>query len=163
MTEVFHDDEHKLKYSRVPSEGIRAAARAFQYGAGKYDIDAPRNWERAAMDGKWTWCQLFDSAQRHLVDAWAEGEDIDAESGLHHIDHALANLMMLKTMITYGYGEDDRSGMALDTLEALKIHTTGLGDLNPSFVKIRNPTFLDGANIELAGFEEGDIGDCADF
>lgn len=50
---------------------------------------------------------LADACMRHLT-AWLEGEDNDPESGLSHIDHALASLAMLKDMITRKPDMDDR-------------------------------------------------------
>jgi len=52
----------------------------------------------------WNWAKgmetmrLFGALQRHLW-AWHSGEDMDAESKLNHLDHALCELLFLRTMI----------------------------------------------------------------
>ena len=51
--------------------------------------------------------RLCDAAIRHII-AFMWGEDLDQESGLSHIDHAAANLNMLKYMITNKPEMDDR-------------------------------------------------------
>lgn len=50
-----------------------------------------------------------DAATRHILQYW-EGEDIDSESkaGLHHIDKALASLMVLRDCMLRGNLTDDR-------------------------------------------------------
>ena len=47
------------------------------------------------------------SVLRHLCQWWG-GEDIDPESGLHHIDHALTQLMILRIQTMEGQVADDR-------------------------------------------------------
>lgn len=37
----------------------------------------------------------FDAALRHLA-AWYEGEDIDPDSGLHHVSKAIASMLVLR-------------------------------------------------------------------
>jgi len=49
----------------------------------------------------------------HLV-PWMEGEDIDPDSGRHHIDKALASLMVLRDGMLEGNWTDDRPPSAKD-------------------------------------------------
>jgi hypothetical protein len=50
----------------------------------------------------------FDAAMRHLV-AWWEGEDIDADSGIHHITKCIAGLVVLRDAMMQGMlANDDR-------------------------------------------------------
>ena len=78
----------------VPMALTKACARALGYGAAKY---ATNNWRRGMR-----WGEVFGALKRHL-DAWNEGEDIDAEedggSGLNHLDHAAACLSFLCHMV----------------------------------------------------------------
>jgi hypothetical protein len=83
----------------VPPEGILGAAAAFGYGAGKY---GSWNWAKGLA-----WLRLYGACLRHLF-AWVGGERADPESGLSHLDHALASLMMLKAHEVRGLGMDDR-------------------------------------------------------
>lgn len=50
----------------------------------------------------------FDAAVgRHLF-SWWEGQDIDPDSGMHHIDKAIAGLMVLRDSMLQGNWTDDR-------------------------------------------------------
>jgi hypothetical protein len=49
----------------------------------------------------------FDAAWRHLAD-WFEGEDIDPDSGLHHVSKAIASLVVLRDAIMRDMVLDDR-------------------------------------------------------
>lgn len=49
----------------------------------------------------------YDAALRHMT-SWWEGEDIDPDSGLHHITKALATLAVLRDSILQGNMNDDR-------------------------------------------------------
>lgn len=52
------------------------------------------------------------STLRHLL-AWQAREDLDPESGLHHLAHARADLGMLLELVLTGHGNDDRSELAV--------------------------------------------------
>jgi hypothetical protein len=49
----------------------------------------------------------FDATLRHLF-AWWEGQDIDPDSGLHHITKAIAGLMVVRDAMLQGKVDDDR-------------------------------------------------------
>lgn len=49
----------------------------------------------------------FDACQRHLG-SWWEGEDLTTDSRLHHLDHAIACLMVLRDSMIQGNWVDDR-------------------------------------------------------
>lgn len=85
----------------VPQALTRGAARVLGYGAVKY---APNNWRRGMR-----WGEVFGALQRHLT-AWNEGENLDPESGLSHLDHAAACLGFLMHMESHeAYAKmDDR-------------------------------------------------------
>lgn len=95
------DDGDKARVDLVPVSGIVAAARAFGYGADKY---TPWNWTKGLA-----WGRLYGATLRHLF-AWADGYAFDEESGLSHLDHAMASLMMLQAHEENGLGVDDRRG-----------------------------------------------------
>lgn len=50
----------------------------------------------------------YDAAKRH-VNAWFEGEDIDPDSGLPHLSHALACLAIIVDAQAKGNAVDDRN------------------------------------------------------
>lgn len=49
----------------------------------------------------------YDAIDRHMS-AWFEGEDIDPDSGLPHLAHALASLAIIVDAIAAGRFRDDR-------------------------------------------------------
>jgi hypothetical protein len=62
----------------------------------------------------------YDAVFRHLS-AWWEGEDIDPDSGVHHVVKAMACLFVLRDSMLMGNVEDDRpigyvSGLRIDKL-----------------------------------------------
>lgn len=67
-----------------------------------HELPGDRNWE-LGMD----WGRLVGAALRHVF-AFVRGEDIDPESGLPHIDHALCCIAFLSAYQKRGVGVDDR-------------------------------------------------------
>jgi len=82
------DDAGKTRFSLVPVEALTAIAGVFTYGAKKYSED---NWRNGM-----SWRRMLDPLKRHIA-AWEGGEDLDPESGYHHLAHAGCCLMMLLT------------------------------------------------------------------
>lgn len=85
-------DSGKLRYSLVPPETTRALAQVLTFGAQKY---APNNWQ-LVEDGE---TRYLDALYRHL-EAYRLGEEIDQESGLPHLSHALTNVAFLHYLTT---------------------------------------------------------------
>ncbi len=94
-------DSKKLRIELIPPEFLFATARGMTYGAEKY---AAGNW--ATGDG-FDWSRLYGALQRHLNSFWS-GEDIDEESGNHHLDHAACMLAFLIAHRDRELGTDDR-------------------------------------------------------
>lgn len=95
-------DDDKISYALVPQEAVDELAKVLNFGAGKY---TPHNWRKGL---KYSRC--YDAMLRHLF-AWWGGEDIDKESGLSHLAHAMCCLSFLITYQTDGSeGLDDRRG-----------------------------------------------------
>jgi hypothetical protein len=96
-----HFDKGKLRMDLIPPEAEEALAAVLTYGCNKY---AERNWE-----GGIKFSRLYGSVRRHLHQWWG-GTDIDPESELHHLKHALCNLAFLITYIERNMEEfDDRT------------------------------------------------------
>ena len=85
--------DSKIPIGLVHPEMIMALAEVLAYGAQKYE---PNDW----LKGIPHW-MLYDSCMRHMM-SWRQGVDIDPESGLHHLEHALTNLAMIVTQIRLG-------------------------------------------------------------
>lgn len=80
-------DDGKLEYGLLPPKALEATVDVLTFGAQKYERD---NWQKVPDSKR----RYFDALQRHLW-AWKQGEQIDSESGRHHLAHALCCLMFL--------------------------------------------------------------------
>lgn len=49
----------------------------------------------------------YDATMRHLA-AWWEGQDIDPDSGIHHVSKAIASLFVLRDAMICAKCDDDR-------------------------------------------------------
>lgn len=89
----------KVSMSIVPLHLLAGTARIFMGGTMKY---AKFNWAKG-MD----WSTCVDCIHRHMNKWWYMGEENDPESGEHHIDHMICNLLMLRHyIISYKEGDD---------------------------------------------------------
>lgn len=88
--EAVKNDSGKLRMDLIAPEMLTSIAEVLTMGAEKY---GDRNWE-LGLDAD----RLYAACMRHLV-LWRSGQDLDDESGLHHVKHALVNLGMLCTFI----------------------------------------------------------------
>lgn len=92
-------DDDKPAMGLIPPHAEIELAKAFGYGAKKY--------------GQWNflggiqYTRLVGAVRRH-INAFMLGEDIDPESGNHHLGHALAGLAMLIEMQQVHPELDDR-------------------------------------------------------
>lgn len=78
----------KISLSLIPFHLLGGLARVFMGGKMKY---AEWNWAKGMA-----WSSCMDCTLRHLIKWWFLGEECDPESGEHHLDHVLANILMLK-------------------------------------------------------------------
>ena len=90
----------KVPFHVVPWRVIAGVGLALLEGARKY---GSYNWRAAGVRAS----VYFDATQRHLGDWW-EGVDIDPDSGLSHIDKAIASLTVLRDSMLHGNWVDDR-------------------------------------------------------
>lgn len=95
----------KPSFSLVPFHLFAGAARIFMAGRLKY---AEWNWTKGM---KWSIC--FDCLLRHLFKFWYLGKETDPETGEHHLDYAICNLVMLRHFIKAYPAGDDRPPMDL--------------------------------------------------
>ena len=99
----WHKDAGKPRVDLIPPLPLFQIGHVLAFGMEKYGF---RNWEQYA--DHWNWGDLLGSTMRHVF-AWMAGEDRDHESGLHHLSHALCDLMMLVQLILCSSGTDDRT------------------------------------------------------
>ncbi len=84
----------------VPSVPIIHESLAFADGAAKY---GPFNWRDEPVSSS----VYLAAAKRHL-DAWFDGEDFAADSGVHHLAHVRACMAILLDAEAAGTLNDDR-------------------------------------------------------
>lgn len=90
----------KLPLHLVPSTAIAFASLAHLEGACKY---GRFNWRSAGVRSS----IYVDALERH-ISRWFNGEDLDNDSGLHHLAHASACINILIDSMVCGKLEDDR-------------------------------------------------------
>lgn len=93
------DNLGKSRVDLIPSKPLIAVGHVLAIGAKKYK---PNNWRLGLR-----WSDTLGSIQRHLL-AFADGEDLDPETGLPHIDQALCQTLFLSEYYHSNTGIDDR-------------------------------------------------------
>lgn len=117
----YPDDNPKTLYGikKCPLQLIPPSAKAhlslaFSDGADKY---GPYNWREKRVSSS----IYIGAAQRH-IDAWWDGEEKAADSGVHHLGHAMACMAIILDAQHTGNLNDDRPepGFVADLYEDLK-------------------------------------------
>lgn len=90
----------KAKFTTLPMGALFGAGNAMLEGACKY---GRHNYRAIGVRAG----VYVDAAMGHVADWW-EGEDIDPDSGLNHIDKAIASLLILRDAMMQGKLTDDR-------------------------------------------------------
>ncbi len=90
----------KVSLHLVSSPVMMEMALGMTEGACKYGA---HNYRVAGVRGS----VYYNAAMRHLM-AWMEGEDIDPDSGIHHIGKALSCLSVLRDSMFQENWVDDR-------------------------------------------------------
>lgn len=79
-------DGGKLLWDLFPFDVAEGVVDILTYGANKYE---PNNWQAVET------YRYISAFFRHFI-AWLTGEENDQESGKHHLDHALCNLIFIR-------------------------------------------------------------------
>ena len=87
------------RFDLIPADPLRQVAEHYGRGAEKY---ADRNWERG-----YDWSLSFAALQRHAWEFW-NGEDIDEETGSHHLAAVVFHALALLTFADTHPDGDDR-------------------------------------------------------
>lgn len=113
----------KLAFSVLPWRVLCYVALAMMEGALKY---GRHNYRSAGVRGS----VYFDAVVgRHLTDWW-EGVDTDPDSGFHHIDKAIAGLMVMRDSMLQGNFVDDRPPRGNLDMAELNAHAARLMDMH---------------------------------
>ncbi len=102
-TEAPKLDTGKARLDLLAPDFLHAMGRVMAFGAKKY---AAWSWS----DGK-AWSKDYAAVLRHMT-YWANGEDLDPESGESHLAHAASDIMFLLVSQLRGLGTDDRKKFA---------------------------------------------------
>lgn len=81
------DNNNKILLELIDPKFILGIGGVLTYGANKYK---PNSWQNVENGIE----IHYGAALRHLI-KWKCGEDIDNESGLHHLLHAATNIMFV--------------------------------------------------------------------
>ena len=92
-------DSQKVRMDLLCPFAMEELAKVLTFGAKKYDS---WNWTKGIKT-----CRLIAALLRHVF-AYAKGEDVDPETGLHHMAHAMCCAMFVVGMPHYATGQDDR-------------------------------------------------------
>lgn len=87
------------RHGLIPIEPLRALAFHYGRGALKYAAD---NWRRGYL-----WSKSYDALQRHATAFWG-GEDIDEETGSHHLIAVAWHAFTLYWFTVFRPNLDDR-------------------------------------------------------
>ena len=119
----------KVSFCCVPFTVLAEIALGMQEGAMKYGRHNYRH-EGVAFS------TYIDATFRHLADCW-EGEDVDPDSGVHHISKALSTLVVLRDAMLNDKCTDDRPIKPLnaDWLKKLNGQASKLVDKYPQPLK----------------------------
>ncbi len=79
---------------------LEAIAAALQNGVAKY---GRLNWRTTPVRAL-----VYTAAALRHIKAWEDGEDLAPDSGVHHLDHAIASLCILRDAAAAGTLEDNR-------------------------------------------------------
>ena len=113
----------KLLFSAVPMLPLYNVALVMTTGACKYGLLNFRT------QGDIKSSMYFDSTMRHLLEWW-EGSDLDGDSYLHPLDHAIAGLLVLRDAMGSGRWADDRPPLGRLSQDAVRRHMTECNSLS---------------------------------
>lgn len=127
---------NKIPYHLWPDTATIYGSMAFLYGAVQYGrMNYRAIGVRASI--------YYDACKRHL-DKWFAGEDLDGDSGLPHLAHALACIAILIDAKECGKLNDDRSikGGYLELVKKMTPHVSRIKELfkdkNPKHYTIKD-------------------------
>ena len=93
----FKFDDGKLRFDLIPAEVLESLAEIYTYGFEKYAKPQGKHtsdWDKVSVS-------RYEGAMMRHYTAWKKGEDIDSESGYHHLKHMFWNAGALVALICY--------------------------------------------------------------
>lgn len=120
----------KLPLHLFPSSAIIYGSMALLDGALKY---GRANWRAAGVRAS----IYYDACMRHM-NKWFEGHDVDEDSGLPHLAHAMACITILIDATETGKLKDDRMYGGKNYLNSVKKYTNLIKKMKEKY-KDKNP------------------------
>ncbi len=105
----------KLGFSHVPITSMCALSPGTKNGADKYGA---YNWLELA-EGSMSLNTYLDAVQRHLI-LFRAGQDSASDSGIHHLDHILAGISVVRDAMLFNKVSDDRIKLSEEQIEILE-------------------------------------------
>jgi hypothetical protein len=93
------DDSQKIQLQLLSTEWVNGVGKVLTFGATKYEA---HNWRKGIL-----YSRVIGAALRHIF-AFLDGEDLDPETKLPHLDHASCCLMFLRELWQDRPDLDDR-------------------------------------------------------
>lgn len=125
----------KTPFSTLPMRVLWRVGLAMLEGALKY---GRHNYRVAGVRAS----VYFDAVVARHLTLWWEGQDIDPDSKLHHVDKAIAGLMVLRDSMLEGNFVDDRPPASNIEIDELNAHASMLidtyGHINPQHYTIEH-------------------------
>lgn len=112
----------KAPLSCVPMNVVAEVGVGMLEGASKY---GRHNYRAVGVRSS----VYFDATMRHLIAFW-EGEDLDPDSGAHHLAKALTSLVVWRDAQMQGMCEDDRPPRSVPFYNGLNAHAGRVIDRN---------------------------------
>lgn len=106
-----HDD-NKSRLDLVPPVALDAVGDVLAHGAQKY---SPNNWRKVQSRSRY-----LAAAMRH-INAYAAGHDLDGDSDLPTLAHAVCSLLFLLECDLENLGIDDRPNKRTATNDAASV------------------------------------------
>jgi len=98
-TDAIKHDNGKLRHDLVPWDAFGEVLEVLHQGANHYGV---HNWTKGMA-----WSRLFNALCRHVF-AWWKGENLDRDTGFHHLAHAICCALFLLAYALRKIGNDDR-------------------------------------------------------